>query len=166
MMRIRTLKKSDAAEFVRLTKIIDESGRMLFEPGERQTTVEQQEKMIQRIQEDKKSTFLVAEIEGHLVGYLGALGNQAKRKQHIVYIALGVLENYQGKGVATSLFNEIFDWAKATAISRIELTVMKKNKKALELYKKLGFVIEGQKIHSLIIDDNFEDEYYMYKLIL
>ena len=43
---------------------------------------------------------------------------------------------------------------------------MKKNKKALELYKKLGFVIEGQKIHSLIIDDNFEDEYYMYKLIL
>jgi len=64
-MRIRTLKKSDAAEFVRLTKTIDESGRMLFEPGERQTTVEQQEKMIQRIQEDKKSTFLVAEIEGH-----------------------------------------------------------------------------------------------------
>lgn len=44
-MMIRPIEVRDAENFLELCKKIDESGFMLFEPGERQTTVEQQSKI-------------------------------------------------------------------------------------------------------------------------
>lgn len=40
-MKIRHIEEEDAESFIELSKKIDESGFMLLEPGERQTTVKQ-----------------------------------------------------------------------------------------------------------------------------
>ena len=151
-MKIRSIEVSDAENFVLLSKKIDESGFMLFEPGERKTTVEQQRKSIERILSEKKSIFFVAETENNLAGFIAALGNDLERNQHSAYLVLGVLEDYQGRGIATQLFNRLFEWAKEVEISRLELTVIKENDKAFNLYKKMGFVLEGEKVHSLKIN--------------
>ena len=55
-------------------------------------------------------------------------------------------------------------WSKANDIKRIELTVICKNKRAVNLYKSMGFEVEGVKKASLKIDDRFVDEYYMGKV--
>ena len=72
---------------------------------------------------------------------------------------------YQGQGIATKLFDHVFDWAKEVKLSRFELTVIKDNNKAFNLYKKMGFTLEGEKVNSLIIDGNPTNEYYLYKLL-
>jgi RimJ/RimL family protein N-acetyltransferase len=59
----------------------------------------------------------------------------------------------------------VFQWAKEKEISRLELTVIKDNVKAFNLYKKMGFILEGEKVHSLIIDGLPVNEYYLYKLL-
>jgi RimJ/RimL family protein N-acetyltransferase len=59
---------------------------------------------------------------------------------------LGVLEYYQGQGIATQLFNRVFEWAKEVEISRLELTVGKDNNKAFNLYRKMGVILEGEKV--------------------
>ena len=164
-MNIRPIEVDDAERFVALSKKIDESGMMLFDTEERQTTPEQQRRAIEVINAKKTSTFFIAEDEQKLIGFIGVIGNELNRKQHSAYLALGVLEEYQGQGVATKLFNTVFEWAKQVGISRLELTVIQHNIKAFNLYKKMGFEVEGEKVHSLMIDGKPVNEYYLYKLL-
>lgn len=42
---------------------------------------------------------------------------------------------------------------------------MSHNKAGVALYKKQGFEIEGTKRHSLLVNGQFVDEYYMAKLL-
>lgn len=164
-MLIRPIAVSDAEKFVELSKKIDESGFMLNEPGERKTTVDQQKQSIERILSEKNSIFFVAEVENEIIGFIAALGGDLKRNQHSAYLVLGTLEEYQGRGIATELFNHVFKWAKEVEISRLELTVIKDNIKAFNLYRKMGFILEGEKVHSLIINGKPVNEYYLYKLL-
>lgn len=164
-MILRPIEVSDAENFLELSKKIDESGFMLFEPGERQTTVEQQRKSIERILSEPNTIFFVAEIENKLVGFMAVIGSNLKRNRHSANIVLGVLDDYRGQGIATKLFNKAFEWAKEVGISRLGLTVIKDNNKAFNLYRKMGFVLEGERLHSLKINGVFVNEYYLYKLI-
>ena len=164
-MNIRPIEVDDAERFLALSKKIDDSNMMLFDPGERQTLPDQQRRTIEVINAKKTSTFFVAEDYQKLAGFIGAIGNELNRKQHSAYLALGVLEEYQGQGVATKLFNAVFEWAKQVGISRLELTVIQHNRKAFNLYKKMGFEVEGEKIHSLMINGQPVNEYYLYKLL-
>ncbi len=67
--------------------------------------------------------------------------------------------------MATKLFQRLFEWAKEMKLTRLELTVMKTNAKAYQLYRNLGFTVEGEKIHSLLVDGEPVNEYYLYKLL-
>lgn len=164
-MIIRPVLIEDAEDFVELSKGIDASGYMLFEPGERKTTIEQQKKFFEKIATEEHSVFYVAENDGKLIGFIAAFGSDLLRTRHSATIVLGVHDAYQGQGVASRLFAEVFDWAKDVGITRLGLTVIKDNTKAFNLYRKMGFVLEGEKVHSLMINGEPVNEYYLYKLL-
>lgn len=164
-MYIRTAESDDAKQLVKLIKQIENSNYMLFEPGERKTTVDQQRKRIESMCKEETSTILVAEESGLLVGYLFAMGGNPVRVKHAVYLAIGIAESSRGQGVGAKLFTKLEEWAKKQDIHRLELTVMVHNKAGIALYEKMGFEIEGTKRHSLFIDGNYVDEYYMSKLL-
>ncbi|MGG3572609.1 GNAT family N-acetyltransferase [Bacillus gobiensis] len=164
-MDIRPVQPEDAKAFAELLFEIDQSGFMLFEPNERAADAEREKRRIDAFVNDKHSALFVAEENGQLGGYMMALGGKANRNKHSAYLVLGVHEQFQRQGIASRLFNETFQWAKNNGITRLELTVIKNNEKALRLYKKVGFKIEGEKINSLFIDGKPVNEYYMYKLI-
>ncbi|MFS0782665.1 N-acetyltransferase family protein [Bacillus sp. 1P06AnD] len=157
--------ESDAEQLLALNKRVEESGFMLYDPGEKQMDEGKQKEMIRRFLLGSRSLFLVAESGGMLAGFLAARGETLNRIKHRASIALGVDEDFQGQGIATALFNELFVWAKRQEIKRLELTVIKHNEKAINLYRKMGFSVEGEKIHSLMIDGKPVNEYFMYKLI-
>ncbi|WP_257984290.1 GNAT family N-acetyltransferase [Neobacillus cucumis] len=133
--------------------------------GERQTTVEQQRKSIERSLSEQNSIFFVAEIENKLVGFIAVIGSNLNRNRHSANIVLSVLEDYRGQGMATKLFNKVFEWAKEVGILRLGLTVIKDNKKAFNLYSKMGFGLEGERVQSSKINGEFVNEYYLYKLL-
>jgi RimJ/RimL family protein N-acetyltransferase len=133
---------------------------MLYEPGERQTTLEQQRQAIERITSEENSIFFVAQEEDKLIGFLAVLGGKLQRNKHSAYIVIGVLQEYTGRGVGTSLFKECFHWARSKHLHRLELTVMTHNKKGIALYEKMGFKKEGVKKASLRINNEWIDEYY------
>ena len=164
-MNIRALNEDDAAEFLELYKRLDDSGYMLYDPGERQTSVEDQRKAIARLKKDDGVYFHVAEVDGKLAGFMAAFKSKLNRNKHSAYLVLGVDEDYRGRGIASSLFNHVFEWAEDQGITRLELTVIKDNAPAFNLYKKMGFTVEGEKVNSLMIDGRPVNEYYMYKLI-
>ncbi|MDV2686584.1 GNAT family N-acetyltransferase [Alkalihalophilus lindianensis] len=164
-MEIRPAAEQDAKLLLNLMKKLDQSKMMLFEPGERKESIEPIKSMIHHLSTQENAMLFVAELDGKLVGYLTVQGGTVKRIKHRAYITIGVDEEYRGRGIATSLFGSLFKWAPNYGISRLELTVIKHNKPAFDLYRKMGFVLEGEKVHSLMIEGKPVNEYYLYKLI-
>nr|WP_304216405.1 GNAT family N-acetyltransferase [Fredinandcohnia onubensis] len=165
-MLVREITLSDAENFGYLTQQVEMTSEfMLWEAGERKANPDQQRKMIERFSSDDNSTIFVAEEKGQLIGFLMAIGGNARRNKHSVYIVVGILKDSRGKGVGTKLFEEVEKWALTHKIHRLELTVVTRNVAGVALYQKMGFEIEGTKRDSLLIDGEFVDEYYMSKLL-
>jgi RimJ/RimL family protein N-acetyltransferase len=138
-MIIRTLRESDAEQFLNLCKKLDDETQfMLLEPGERKTTLNEQRTQIELLLEQENQTIFVAEQENQLVGYLAALGEKFKRNRHSAYLIIGILQRFTGQGIGTQMFQTLEEWAQQQHIHRLELTVMTHNKAGIALYRKQG----------------------------
>ena len=164
-MLIRSATAEDGEKLKELIEDAESSGFMMFDPGERQIPAEALGKRIEAMESDPTSTILLAEGDGELLGYLFVIGNAQVRTRHSVYLAIGIRAASRGQGVGTALFKRLDEWAAENKIRRLELTVMVSNRAGLALYQKMGFIIEGIKKNSLIVDGEYIDEDYMGKLI-
>jgi RimJ/RimL family protein N-acetyltransferase len=164
---IRPIRKEDGAAFLEMLRAIDAETRfMLFEPGERKTTLEQQLEQIKNILSQENSIILVAQSDaGQLVGYLTGAGGIAERNRHCVEIVIGILKDFTGQKIGTKLFAELESWARSQGIRRLGLGLMSVNETALALYTKMGFEIEGRKREVFYVDGEYIDEYIMSKLL-
>ena len=167
MITIRPIEERDAASFLALQNQLDAETRlMMLEPGERDQDLEHQRAELGAMLARANHTILVAVTDTHqLVGYVEAQGGQFRRNQHVASIVIGILHAYQGQGIGTRLIQTLEIWAAASGVRRLELTVMVHNRAAQALYTKLGFVTEGRRHWSLVVDGAFVDEYSMAKLI-
>ncbi|MCL1695666.1 GNAT family N-acetyltransferase [Lysinibacillus sp. BPa_S21] len=165
-MVIREAIGKDAEQIIAVIRNAEESNFMLFGPGERKLETEQFTKFIENFHNNSHSALFVAEIEKQIVGYLIVQGNHMpSRVSHRAYIVVGIHQEYRGQKIGTALFSHLDDWAKEKSIHRLELTVMTNNTAGIALYKKMGFEIEGTKKHSLYVDGEYRDEYYMAKIV-
>lgn len=166
MVTIREITPGDASQFLDLClRLDDETSMMMYEPGERTTTIEQQRAIIADVLDMPNSTIIVADTGDELVGYVAASGGEFNRIRHSAYVVTGVRQTHAGKGLGTLLFTALDAWAAAHGVLRLELTVRADNFQAIRLYQRMGYVIEGTKRSSLRIDHQFVDELYMAKLI-
>lgn len=99
-MLIREIRIEDAENLLVLIKEVESTSTfMLMEPGERETTLEQQQKRIELLDKQKNSTIFVAEENGKFIGYLFVMGGSVKRTKHTAYLVIGILQEYRGKGI-------------------------------------------------------------------
>lgn len=165
MITLREIREEDSAALLQLNKMLDrESKFMLLEADERKLTEEQQREMLRDIIRSDNSHIFVAEAEGQLVGRLSVMGGNTRRIRHRAEIVIGILQEYGGQGIGRKLFEMAERWRQNTALIRLELTVMTHNSRAIALYKKMGFTIEGLKKHSMKVDGRYVDEYLMAKI--
>lgn len=166
MIAIREIQERDARAFLALRRKLDEETTfMMLEPGERLTTEEEQHEQIAETLARDNQTILVAEAGGELAGYIEGVGGEYRRNRHSVYVTIGIRQAFAGQGLGSRLLAEMEKWARGIGMHRLELTVMVHNERAIALYKKMGFVTEGTKRHSLLVDGIYVDEYYMAKLL-
>lgn len=166
MITIRAANPSDAAAFLALKSTLDsETDLMMFEPGERVTTVEQKRAGLAALASRANSTILVAEEGGELAGYVQADGGEYRRNRHSAHIIIGVRLASAGQGLGTRLLEALDAWAREHGLARLELTVQAHNRAAIALYRKLGFVTEGTRRRSLRVDGVWVDELSMAKLL-
>ncbi|HEX6922518.1 MAG TPA: GNAT family N-acetyltransferase [Bacillales bacterium] len=165
-MEIREIGAADAKSYLNLLKQLDhETSFMLFEPGERKWTVEDAEKQLAAVGETEQEVILGAETEGKLAGFIRGRSGNLNRNRYCMYVVIGIIQDYNGKGMGTRLFEELENWAKARRIQRLELTVMEHNRPAMYLYEKIGFQVEGMRKQSMFVDGEFVNEFYMAKIL-
>ena len=93
----------------------------------------------------KTDLLLVAERTGTVVGTAGLhpAGNSLRRR-HALMLGISVLPEAQGQGVGSALMAALCDYADNwVGVLRLELDVYTDNTRALALYRKFGFTIEG-----------------------
>jgi RimJ/RimL family protein N-acetyltransferase len=100
--------------------------------------------------------FLVAEVDGKLVGFSRCEGNNLKRTSHKVEFGVCVLKEFWGYGIGKNLLKESINWADTNGIKKINLSVIETNENAIKLYAQNGFEVEGiLKIDKLLSDGNY-----------
>ena len=105
---------------------------------------------------------LVAELNGTVVGCAGLNVSSKPRTCHMAGVGIMVHADYQRKGIGKALMTAILDiadnWLK---LKRVELCVFVENERAIALYRKLGFVVEGTKKNAAIRNGVYADELLM-----
>lgn len=159
------LKESDAEEFWNLMNQLDQETRyMMYEPGERNKDLSKLQRNIQNAAAGN-GFLLAAKDQKKIVGYLWADKGTLHRIAHTAYLVVGILQEYQGRGIGTELFQRMELWAREHGIVRLELTVECPNEAAVHLYQKCGFQVEGIRKKSMFVDGVYVDEYYMGKIL-
>jgi len=74
---------------------------------------------------------------------------------------MGVIAEYRGHGIGKALLQVALEKAKTQELTRIELDVREENHRAIELYKRFGFKIEGLKQNATRIDGIYSNDYIM-----
>lgn len=90
-------------------------------------------------------TNLVAVVDGRVVGQLGLISSDRPRRKHVAQLGMAVCASVLGQGVGSALLGEAL-WLcdRWLNIQRVELEVFTDNERAIALYRKQGFVVEGE----------------------
>jgi RimJ/RimL family protein N-acetyltransferase len=111
----------------------------------------------------KTSTLFVVESDKNIVATYRLIP-KANRQAHIVYLGgFTIRSSLQGKGLGATVLEAIKEKAFAEGKERIELTVDVDNERAINLYKRVGFEMEGRvkKSYKLGSTGLYYDEYLM-----
>lgn len=120
-----------------------------------------------RIAELPEGTYpLVAVVEGEVVGQLVLHTNPTRpRRRHVGDLGIAVRDDWQGKGVGTTLMAACIDLADNWLnLTRLELEVYVDNEPGIRLYTKFGFEIEGTLRGNAFRNGEYVDSYAMARL--
>jgi putative acetyltransferase len=108
---------------------------------------------------------LVAEVDGDIVGSAGLFINERPRQRHCAMLGISVATDHAGRGVGSALMRELLRAADGWLnLLRVELTVYTDNERAIRLYEKFGFAIEGTLRAGALRDGVYVDSHLMARL--
>lgn len=144
MITYKLLSIDMAGEYLDFLKRLDnDSEYMHFRPGERSMTLQGLVSRLKKMNNQGNSFTVVAVEENIIIGYFSVNGGTSLATCHTATIATGVLENYQGKGIAKKLFKMAEGIAHEREIFRFSCEVVQVNYSAFMFYTAIGFVICG-----------------------
>ena len=163
---IREANIEDAENVIEYIKIVsDETNFLISDSSERNFTVRKEKEFLQNMQSSIIEKMFLCEIknktENKIVGICSIEGINKIRIKHRVDLSITVLKNYWGNKIGEKLIDYAIDYCKLNSIKKIELTVRIDNERAIKLYKKFGFEIEGEIKKFIYFGGNYYNCYFM-----
>ena len=124
----------------------------------------------QRLTESGGSTVaslsLVALADDRVIGSAGMhSAGTAVRRHHAMGIGMGIAGDWQGRGIGSRLLEALCQHAdRWVGVLRLELTVYTDNARAIALYRRFGFEIEGTHRAFALRDGVYVDALAMARL--
>ncbi len=159
---IREANIEDAKNIIEYIKnVSDETDFLICDSSERYFSVKKEKEFLQNIQSSVIEKMFLYEIEGNIAGICCIEGINKMRIKHRVELAITVLKKYWGNKIGEKLIDYTIDYCKLNSIKKIELTVRIDNERALKLYKKFDFEIEGEIRNFIFLNGNYYNCYFM-----
>lgn len=100
---------------------------------------------------------LVAVAEGEVVGWCDVTAKPGLLYAHRGVLGMGLLPGFRRQGIGKRLIQRAVAAAQEFGFRRVELTVRGNNLNAIELYKRVGFRIEGVQRDAIQLDGAYEN---------
>ena len=161
---IRSATETDAKLILSLARsVIEEEVYQLTSAAEFKMTIEAEEKWIRSHLENPNHLLLVATFNDEVVGILDFSNGHRQRIAHTGEFGMSVAKEMRDQGVGSFLLGALFEWATNNKnIEKINLSVHNNNERAIALYKKMGFEIEGVRKKDL----KYKDAQYVDTVIM
>lgn len=161
---IRRAEVHDAAALCALMSDADVFGNLLQLPYPTEELWRQ--RLAEGLAPGKSDLHLVAVSKGQVIGSAGLHPvGPALRRRHALMLGISVLPSAQNRGVGSGLMAALLDfadnWAQAL---RIELTVYCDNERAIRLYQRHSFEIEGRLRGYALRNGTYVDSFAMARL--
>lgn len=161
---LRPAEKEEAGEILAyLNQVGGESDNLLFgENGFQGMPIEAEERFIEEIASAAACVMLIGRIDGE-IACVGSLSASARERiAHNGELAISVKRKFWGLGVGTHLLEGLIGFARQCGSIRIlHLGVKAENRRAIELYRKLGFQEIGRYPQFFKIRGEYYDEILM-----
>lgn len=142
--------------------ISGESDFLTFGPGEFELTEEEEEHVLRRYHESDNQLYLVGVIDDTVVSSLSFTAGRRPRVRHSGELGMSVRKQYWGLGIGSHLVDTLLAWARESQIvKKINLRVRTDNQRAIRLYQRKGFAIEGTIRKEILLDGKYSDLYWM-----
>ncbi len=135
---------------------------LLSYPDEIKYTVEEEGEFLQKKTDSENEIEILAEIDGKIVGTAGIerVGVHEKLR-HRCDFGVGIDEEYWGLGIGRALLEGCIQCAKKAGFEQMELEVVAENERAVEMYKKAGFVEYGRNPRDFKSRTGYQEVIYM-----
>lgn len=156
---IRGAAKADIPEILHIWQSIADEGEHIAT----ERVDEDYRRRLEAHVADWESLVAVADYQGELVGiltlyqYLGKL----MKTRHVYALGMGILSGYRVVGVGSSLMDFAIDWARRKGVKKLSLEVFSTNERAISLYRKFGFQVEGVRKAQFFVAGKYVDEVIM-----
>jgi putative acetyltransferase len=159
----RRAAAGDAEALVRLMSDEDVISELLQTPY---PSVEAWRKRLETQATEVEGIHLVAVHGDEVVASAGIHGHpNLPRLRHSGMLGMSVARPWQGRGVGSEMMRRLLDWADNwMGLLRIELSVYTDNERALALYRKYGFEMEGTLRAFALRRGRYADVYTMARL--
>lgn len=119
----------------------------------------------EHVKEKKDVLFAVVEAEGNIIGMSAIhIGNNPKNS-HVGGLGINILKDWRGLGIGTALMKYMMYWAKSRGLEKLDLEVFSTNQRAIHLYEKFNFQVEGIRKKQYKIEGKYVDEITMAKFL-
>jgi RimJ/RimL family protein N-acetyltransferase len=154
---------TDAADIVEYFKIVGgETDNLLMDGRGLLVSAAEEERYLQRINAEN-GIYLIADNGERKVVSVGncKIEDHNERHNHTYVLGISVLKEYWGRGIAHKMIVMIIDMVKQRGGKKIKLTVRHDNHRAIALYVKCGFRVDGRMPMAMQVNGVFYDEYEM-----
>jgi RimJ/RimL family protein N-acetyltransferase len=139
-----------------------ETDFLSFGPGEFGFTEAQERAFIHDCEMSNTSLFLVGEIDDELTGVLTFSAGSRPRNRHTGEFGVSVRKSAWGRGIGSLMIDTMIAWAQAGGVlTKIDLRVRADHARAIALYTRKGFTIEGTISRATRLKGQYFDHYYM-----
>ncbi len=159
---IREAAAADARAVLDYVEAVSgESDFLAFGPGEFELGEAAEREVLQRYADSANQLYLLGVLDGGIAAALIFSAPQRARLRHCGELGMSVSKRYWGLGIGALMLDALIAWARAGEIRKLNLRVRTDNQRAIRLYEKKGFKLEGTLRREMSLGGRYYDNHCM-----
>ncbi len=156
---IRPARQEDLAGIVGAIRQVAEAGTYIVAETVAQE-IDHEDALLRHNQLESRM-FFVATVDDDVVGWVHLHAPELEKLEHTAELTVGVIEEYQGRGIGSHLLNRGLEWAGSREYERVYQSVPSSNEAAITFLESQNWETEAVREDHYKIDGEYIDEVMM-----